>query len=100
MLTESAIDALSAHLLLALPPDTLVASTAGVASTLPRWLLAFRGNQLVCGYDVDEAIRLHVPSLSRLRPSGTNAGARWRLDSVLVPLPLLSGRCCRSASTD
>ena len=43
LLVESAVDALSAIRLLApdLPPDTLVVSTAGIASAFPRWLLAF-----------------------------------------------------------
>ena len=43
LIVENAVDDLSALLLLVptLPPDTLLASTAGVAATLPRWLQAF-----------------------------------------------------------
>ena len=79
LLTESAVDALSALLLLApaLPPDTLVASTAGVAAALPRWLQAFHAPQTLCAYDADpagdlaaDALRLHTPNFSRLRPVG------------------------------
>ena len=79
LICESAVDALSALLLLApaLPPDTLLASTAGVAATLPRWLQAFRAPHTICAYDADhagdlaaDAIRLRTPSFSRLRPVG------------------------------
>ena len=77
LLTESALDALSAVLLPApgLPPDCLVASTAGTARRLPRWLHGFPHSRIRCGYDADPAgdqaalalFRLH-PGLSRLRP--------------------------------
>ena len=79
LLTESAVDALSAVLLPApgLPADCLVASTAGTARRLPRWLHAFQTLPLLCGYDADPAgdqaaralLRLH-PRLQRLRPLG------------------------------
>ena len=57
LLVESAGDALSAIRLLApdLPPDTLVVSTAGIASAFPPWLLAFRAPQTLCAYDADPA---------------------------------------------
>ena len=77
LLTESAIDALSAVLLPApgLPSDCLVASTAGTARRLPRWLRGFSDSRILCGYDADPAgdqaalalLRRH-PGLSRLRP--------------------------------
>ena len=77
LLTESAVDALSAVLLPApgLPPACLVASTAGTARRLPRWLHGFPHSRILCGYDADPAgdqaalalLRLH-PGLSRLRP--------------------------------
>ena len=79
LLVESAVDALSALLLLAptLPPDTLLASTAGVASALPSWLQAFHAPRTLCAYDADaagdqaaEALRRHTPNCSRLRPIG------------------------------
>ena len=79
LIVESALDALSALRLLApeLPPDTLVASTAGVASALPPWLRAFHAPRTLCAYDADpagdqaaDAIRRHTPNCSRLRPVG------------------------------
>ena len=79
LIVESAVDALSAVLLLAptLPPDTLVASTAGVASALPRWLQAFHAPRTLCAFDADRAgdqaalaFRRHTPNCSRLRPVG------------------------------
>ncbi len=79
LLTESAVDALSAVLLPApdLPPDCLVASTAGTARRLPRWLHAFQHLPLLCGYDADpagdqaaRALRRQHPRLHRLRPHG------------------------------
>lgn len=79
LIAESAVDALSAVLLQAptLPPDTLVASTAGVASALPHWLRAFHAPRILCAYDADPAgdqaaaaLRRHTPHCSRLRPVG------------------------------
>ncbi len=79
VLTESAVDALSAVLLPApaLPTDCLVASTAGAAHRLPHWLDAFQHVPLLCAYDADPAgdqaardlLRQH-PLLQRLRPLG------------------------------
>lgn len=77
LLVESAVDALSAVLLPApgLPPDCLVASTAGTARRLPRWLAACPDSGLLCGYDADppgdqaaRALRRLHPRLQRLRP--------------------------------
>lgn len=79
LLTESALDALSAVLLPApgLPSGCLVASSAGAAHRLPRWLLAFQDLPLLCGYDADpagdeaaRALRRQHPRLCRLRPQG------------------------------
>ncbi len=79
LLVESALDALSALQLLAssLPPQILIASTAGVAPALPRWLQAFRAPRILCSYDADpagdqaaEAHRRHTPHCRRLRPVG------------------------------
>lgn len=77
LLVESAIDALSLLHLLAseTPPHSLLASTAGVASSLPRWLRDWPPQQLVCAYDADPAgdqaaaaLRRQHPLLIRLRP--------------------------------
>ena len=77
LLVESAIDALSARLLLApdLPPHTLLAATAGLASQPPAWILRCRPRLLVCAYDNDlpgeqaaQALRRHRPLLPRLLP--------------------------------
>ena len=83
LLVESAVDALSVLQLPApdlpapgLPPNCLLASTAGAARRLPRWLGPFPDSGLLCGYDADQAgdqaacalQRLH-PALRRLRPS-------------------------------
>lgn len=79
LLVESAVDALSAARLLAnsVPPDTLVASTAGVAPALPAWLHAFQPAPILCAYDADPpgdhaaaALRRQFPSCRRLRPVG------------------------------
>ncbi len=79
LLVESALDALSAVRLLApsLPPDTLVASTAGLVSALPRWLQAFHAPRTICAYDADPAgdqaaaaLRRHTANCTRLRPVG------------------------------
>ncbi len=77
LLTESAVDALSAVLLPVpgLPAALLVASTAGTARRLPRWLDSFPAARLLCGYDADPAgdqaalalLRQH-PGMRRLRP--------------------------------
>lgn len=76
LLTESAIDALSARLLWRLvPANTLIASTAGVARQLPAWLSDFPAQAILCGYDADaageraaRALQQRHPGLRRLRP--------------------------------
>ena len=75
LLVESALDALSAHLLLPLHPHCLIVSTAGVSPVLPHWLLPFRRLPLLCGYDADPAgdraaaaLQRQLPHLLRLRP--------------------------------
>ncbi len=80
LLTEGAVDALSARLLPQhLPADTLIASTAGVARQLPAGLLDFPASAILCGYDTDaageraaDALQECHPGLRRLRP--TDAG--------------------------
>ena len=94
LLVESALDALSAFLLLAplLPPHTLVVSTAGLASALPPWLLPFAGLPILCGYDADPAgdlaahtLRNRYPRLCRLRPLGAKDWNDLRRQSLLLP---------------
>ena len=77
LLVESALDALSAARLLGpfLPPDTLVASSAGVAVSLPPWLQAFQPPLILCAYDADPpgdhaaaALQRKLPACRRLRP--------------------------------
>ncbi|MDE0101290.1 MAG: toprim domain-containing protein [Bryobacterales bacterium] len=76
LLTESAVDALSASLLpQELPAATLIASTAGIARRIPAWLCEFRASAVLCGYDSDEpgqlaaeALQGRHPGMRRLRP--------------------------------
>ena len=76
LLTESAVDALSASLLpQELPAATLIASTAGIASRIPAWLSEFPASAVLCGYDSDEpgqlaaeALQGRHPGMRRLRP--------------------------------
>lgn len=77
LLTESAVDALSALLLPVpgLPADCLLVSTAGTARRLPRWLSIGPRAELLCGYDADaagdraaQALSRSHPQLRRLRP--------------------------------
>lgn len=79
LIVESAVDALSALLLLrdSLPPHTLIASTAGVAPRLPRWLRDLRPPQTLCAYDSDTAgeraadsLLRNTPNACRLSPAG------------------------------
>ena len=95
LLVESALDALSAVRLLApsLPPDTLVASTAGLVSALPRWLQAFHAPRTICAYDDDQdddqdrarkpADRRPVSRRQSCRPSPSGTGARGNLSALL-----------------
>ena len=77
LLVESAIDALSARQLPApgLPRATLIASAAGLATQLPRYLRAFRSRTVLCGFDADPpgdaaaaAFARSLPHVRRLRP--------------------------------
>ena len=76
LLTESAIDTLSACLLPRhVPPATLIASTAGLTSRRPAWLADFQVGSIFCGYDTDpageraaELLSLRHPGIRRLRP--------------------------------
>ena len=79
LLVESALDALAALRLLAptLPPDTLLASTAGIATSLPLWLQAFRAPRILCAYDADRAGD-QDPELEFRTRQGAAARA-WRL---------------------
>ncbi len=80
ILTESAVDALSARCLRIDPtPRTgaVIVSTAGVATTLPAWIEDWKPDRIVCAYDADEtgdhaASRLARtdPRVTRLRPEG------------------------------
>ncbi len=79
LLVESALDALSAARLLgpSLPPDTLVASCAGLAASLPAWLHAFQPPLILCAYDADPPgdqaatnLQRQLPNCQRLRPPG------------------------------
>ena len=77
LLVESAIDALSARQLPApgLPPHTLIASAAGLATRLPLYLRSFRNRTVLCGFDADppgdlaaRALARSLPRCRRLRP--------------------------------
>ena len=79
LVVESAVDALSAACLPApgLPPDTLIASTAGTAPDLPPWLPRQPDIPVLCGYDADPAgdraaasLLRRLPHARRLRPAG------------------------------
>ena len=74
VICESAIDAMSCHVLF---PERICLSTAGVRSN-PRWLsgLLSRGYEIYCGYDADApgdeqaaAMMEFHPRVSRLPPS-------------------------------
>ena len=93
LLVESAIDALSARSLLApaLAPQALIASTAGLATAPPAWILACRPRLILCAYDNDapghraaRALQQHLPLLPRLLPP---AGKDWNDALRLLPAP-------------
>ena len=92
ILCESAIDALSCHIL---HPHSLCISTSGVTSR-PRWLtrLISQGYRVCCGYDSDaagermaRALISHHPTVRRLRPRehDWNDILRKRSNSGLPP---------------
>ena len=75
LLTESAVDALSALSLPELGHVGTVISTAGLTTRLPPWVAELGAGALICGYDADEAgdaaARLLIgnhPGIRRLRP--------------------------------
>ena len=76
ILTESAIDALSACSLPWLrQPRTVFLSTAGVTSRLPKWLQVWQLDQVLCAFDADETgdrcaakLMANYPLVKRLRP--------------------------------
>ncbi len=81
LLTESAVDALSALSVTEPGRAAIVVSTAGVATRLPEWITQLGPESILCGYDADEAgdaaarrlIENH-PGIRRLRPEG---GKDW-----------------------
>lgn len=75
LLTESAIDALSALSITELAHVAIVISTAGVATRLPPWIRRLDPETIPCGYDADEtgdtAVRRLIenhPAIRRMRP--------------------------------
>ena len=80
ILTESAVDALSARSLRI--PGTreqgaVVVSTAGIASSVPPWVEEWRPHRIICAYDADSAgdaaahrLALNDPRVTRTRPRG------------------------------
>lgn len=81
LLTESAVDALSAVSLPELAHIRLVISTAGATSRLPQWIGALGVDTIWCGFDADTAgdgaaadLAGYHPRIRRLRPTG---GKDW-----------------------
>ena len=80
ILTESAVDAISARSLrigATREPGAVVVSTAGVASAIPPWIEDWKPKRIVCAYDADSAgdaaaeqLALSDPRVVRLRPAG------------------------------
>ena len=80
ILTESAVDAISARSLRVegtRENGAVVASTAGIASAVPPWIEEWKPRRIVCAYDADSAgdraadrLALNDPRVVRLRPRG------------------------------
>lgn len=80
ILTESALDALSARCLgidLAHGTEAVIVSTAGIATTIPTWIEHWNPDTIVCAYDADatgdraaRSLALADPRVVRLRPVG------------------------------
>jgi len=80
ILTESAVDAISARSLRieeTREAGTVVVSTAGVARSVPPWIENWKPGRIVCAYDADSAgdaaaerLALSDPRVVRLQPSG------------------------------
>ncbi len=78
ILTESAVDAISARSLRVegtRENGAVVASTAGIASSVPPWIKEWKPRRIVCAYDADSAgdtaaehLVLNDPRVKRLRP--------------------------------
>ena len=80
ILAESAVDAISARTLRSEQTrehGAVVASTAGVANSVPPWIEDWEPKRIVCAYDADRAgdtaahrLAVNDPRLLRLRPHG------------------------------
>ena len=80
ILTESAVDAISARSLRIEPTrenGAVVASTVGTASAVPSWIEGWKPKRIVCAYDADSAgdtaakrLAANDPRVIRLRPRG------------------------------
>ena len=80
ILTESAVDTLSARSLRiegTRESGAVVASTAGIASSVPSWIEQWKPKRIVCAYDADSAgddaaerLAVSDPRVIRLRPRG------------------------------
>ena len=80
ILTESAVDALCARSLRIEPTrehGAGVASTAGIAHSVPPWIEHWKPKRIICAYDADSAgdsaadrLALNDPRVIRLRPRG------------------------------
>ena len=80
ILTESAVDAISARSLrigATREPGAIVASTAGIASAVPPWIEDWKPSRIVCAYDADSAgdaaaerLAANDPRVVRMRPPG------------------------------
>ena len=80
ILTESAVDTLSARSLRiegTRESGAVVASTAGIANSVPSWIEQWKPKRIVCAYDADSAgddaaerLAASDPRVIRLRPRG------------------------------
>ena len=80
ILTESAVDAISARSLRVVgtrETGAVVASTAGIASSVPIWIEDWKPKRIICAYDADSAgdgaaerLAANDPRVFRPRPCG------------------------------
>ena len=80
ILTESAVDAISARSLRieeTREHGAVVASTAGIAEAVPPWIEKWKPQAIICAYDADSAgdhaaqrLQVSDPRVTRLRPLG------------------------------
>ena len=80
ILTESAVDAISARSLRiegTRENGAVVTSTAGIASSIPAWIEGWKPKRVICAYDADSAgdaaadrLAVSDPRVIRLRPQG------------------------------